>query len=102
MLQYEYNIVTALVLRWKSKHCAREDAREVRKEITVTEKVKVIARGAGTSLSGGALPSPDAVVVGLARLNRILDIDPLARTATVEPGVRNLAISEAAAVQPGR
>jgi len=58
--------------------------------------IPVIARGAGTGLSGGALPSPDAVLLSLARLNNILDIDPLNRTARVQPGVRNLAISEAA------
>ena len=61
------------------------------------QKVPVIARGAGTGLSGGATPRPDAVVLSLARLNRILSVDPLARTARVQPGVRNLAISEAAA-----
>jgi len=60
-------------------------------------QVPVIARGAGTGLSGGATPRPDAVVLSLARLNRILAVDPLARTARVQPGVRNLAISEAAA-----
>jgi len=59
--------------------------------------VPVVARGAGTGLSGGALPLADGVVLSLARLNRILDLDPVARTARVEPGVRNLAISEAAA-----
>ncbi len=57
----------------------------------------VIARGAGTGLSGGATPRQDAVLLSLARLNRILSVDPLARTARVQPGVRNLAISEAAA-----
>ncbi|HEV7136195.1 MAG TPA: FAD-linked oxidase C-terminal domain-containing protein [Steroidobacteraceae bacterium] len=60
-------------------------------------KVPVIARGAGTGLSGGATPRPDAVLLSLARLNRIIGLDPLARTARVQPGVRNLAISEAAA-----
>jgi len=59
--------------------------------------VPVVARGAGTSLSGGALPAADGVVLSLAKLRRIVAIDPLARTAIVEPGVRNLAISEAAA-----
>jgi glycolate oxidase len=57
----------------------------------------VVARGAGTGLSGGALPDRQGVVLSLAKLQRILAIDPLARTATVQPGVRNLAISEAAA-----
>jgi len=60
-------------------------------------RVPVVARGAGTSLSGGALPAADGVLLSLAKLRRIVAIDPLARTAIVEPGVRNLAISEAAA-----
>ncbi|MDE2089440.1 MAG: FAD-binding protein [Gammaproteobacteria bacterium] len=60
-------------------------------------RVPVVARGAGTSLSGGALPRADGVLLSLARLNRILEIDPVNRCARVQPGVRNLAISEAAA-----
>lgn len=60
-------------------------------------EVPVVARGAGTGLSGGAMPHAAGVVLSLARLNRILHLDPHARTARVEPGVRNLAISEAAA-----
>ncbi len=60
-------------------------------------RVPVVARGAGTSLSGGALPDPTGVVLSLARFKRILAVDPLTRTAIVQPGVRNLAISEAAA-----
>jgi glycolate oxidase len=60
-------------------------------------RVPVVARGAGTGLSGGTLPHPDGVLLSLARFNRILAIDPLARTAVVQPGVRNLAISEAVA-----
>ncbi len=59
--------------------------------------VPVVARGAGTGLSGGALPDPMGVTLSLSRLNRVVHVDPLARTATVECGVRNLAISEAAA-----
>jgi glycolate oxidase len=59
--------------------------------------VPVVARGAGTSLSGGALPDKDGVLLSLAKFNRILSVDPLARTAVVQPGVRNLAITEAAA-----
>ena len=58
-------------------------------------QVPVVARGTGTGLSGGALPLADGVVLSLARLNAILDIDPEKRTARVQPGVRNLAISEA-------
>ncbi len=59
-------------------------------------KVPVVARGAGTGLSGGALPRADGLLLSLARLKSILAIDPIARTARVQPGVRNLAISEAA------
>jgi len=59
-------------------------------------RVPVVARGAGTSLSGGALPDPSGVVLSLAKFKRILAIDAVARTAVVQPGVRNLAISEAA------
>jgi len=59
--------------------------------------VKVVARGAGTSLSGGALPAGDAVVIGLSRMNRVLDVNLLDRTATVEAGITNLGISNAVA-----
>jgi len=59
--------------------------------------VPVVARGAGTSLSGGAMPHAAGVVLSLARFNRILALDPAGRVARVQPGVRNLAISEAAA-----
>ena len=60
-------------------------------------RVPVVARGAGTGLSGGALPNADGVLLILARFKSILDIDARNRTARVQPGVRNLAISEAAA-----
>jgi len=56
-----------------------------------------VARGAGTGLSGGAMPHTLGVTLSLAKFNRILRIDPLAQTAVVQAGVRNLAISEAAA-----
>ena len=59
--------------------------------------VPVVARGAGTGLSGGALPHRMGVTLSLAKFNRIVRVDPLARTAVVQCGVRNLAISEAAA-----
>jgi glycolate oxidase len=59
-------------------------------------KVPVVPRGAGTGLSGSALPHHAGVLLSLAKLNRILSLDARARTATVQPGVRNLAISEAA------
>ncbi|MDB5925775.1 MAG: hypothetical protein JWN13_4711 [Betaproteobacteria bacterium] len=61
------------------------------------KRVPVVARGAGTGLSGGALPLGNGVLLSLAKLMRILEIDTEARTARVQPGVRNLAISEAAA-----
>ncbi|WP_409525123.1 glycolate oxidase subunit GlcD [Nitrincola sp. MINF-07-Sa-05] len=61
-------------------------------------QVPVVARGAGTGLSGGALPLEKGVLLVMARFNRILEIDPQARCARVQPGVRNLAISEAASV----
>ena len=60
-------------------------------------RVPVVARGAGTGLSGGATPVKHGVVLSLAKFMRILDIDPASRTARVQPGVRNLAISEAVA-----
>ena len=60
-------------------------------------QVPVVARGAGTGLSGGAMPHAEGVTLSLARFNRILKVDPASRTATVQCGVRNLAISEAAA-----
>jgi glycolate oxidase len=59
--------------------------------------VPLVARGAGTGLSGGAMPHGAGVLLSLARFDRILGIDPVARTARVQPGVRNLAVSEAAA-----
>jgi len=60
-------------------------------------EVPVVARGAGTGLSGGATPHRDGLTLSLARFSRILKIDPRERTAIVQCGVRNLAISEAAA-----
>jgi glycolate oxidase len=60
-------------------------------------KVPVVARGAGTGLSGGAMPHAMGVTLSLAKFNKILAVDPNSRTAVVQCGVRNLAISEAAA-----
>jgi glycolate oxidase len=59
--------------------------------------VPVVARGAGTGLCAGAMPHAEGILLVLSKLDRILDIDPLARTARVQPGVSNLSISEAAA-----
>lgn len=58
--------------------------------------VPVVARGAGTGLSGGALPHEEGILLGLARFNRILEVDAAHGIARLQPGVRNLAISEAA------
>src|SRR5579862_5805864 len=60
-------------------------------------RVPLVARGAGTGLSGGATPHAQGVLLSCARMNRILEIDPLGRSARVEPGVPNLRVSEAAA-----
>ena len=60
-------------------------------------KIPVVARGSGTGLSGGALPHADGVLLSLAKFNQIISIDPLNRTARVQPGVTNLSISGAAA-----
>jgi glycolate oxidase len=59
------------------------------------EGVKVVPRGAGTSLSGGALPLGDGVLLGMAKFNRVREIDFANRVAVVEPGVTNLAVSQA-------
>ncbi|MFC3124039.1 FAD-linked oxidase C-terminal domain-containing protein [Pseudoroseomonas globiformis] len=61
------------------------------------EGIRVVPRGAGTSLSGGALPLADAVVIGLMRMNRILEVDYENRLAVVEAGVTNLGITQAVA-----
>src|SRR5215218_5094822 len=76
-----------------------ENEEQVRRILEVCHRMRVpvVARGAGTGLSGGALPMGDGVLLSLAKLMRILEIDPAARTARVQPGVRNLAISEAVA-----
>jgi glycolate oxidase len=66
-------------------------------EVCRALSVPLVPRGAGTGLSGGARPLRDGVLLGLAKLNRILRVDPDNRVAVVEPGVRNLSISEAAA-----
>ena len=60
-------------------------------------QVKVVARGSGTSLSGGALPLEDSVIIGLGKFNKIIDIDYGNRCVVTQPGVSNLAISEAVA-----
>ena len=75
-------------------HTVEEVQRVMR--ICHKHKTPVVARGTGTGLSGGALPLADGVVLSLAKLKSIHDIDPVNRTARIQTGVRNLAISEAA------
>ena len=79
--------------------CLPETVEQVQAVLQVCHRhdVPVVARGAGTGLSGGALPLAHGVLLSLAKFNRILAIDPANRLARVEPGVRNLAVSEAAA-----
>jgi glycolate oxidase len=60
-------------------------------------KVPFVARGSGTGLSGGALPSETGVLIVMSRMRAVLEIDPVSRRAVVEPGVTNLAVSKAAA-----
>ncbi|MBI2779616.1 MAG: FAD-binding protein [Gammaproteobacteria bacterium] len=79
--------------------CLPETVEQVRAVLRVCHdtNVPVVARGAGTGLSGGALPLANGVVLSLAKFMRILEVDPANRIARVQPGVRNLAISQAAA-----
>ena len=79
--------------------CLPETETQVQAVLKVCHQlqVPVVARGAGTGLSGGAMPHALGVTLSLARFNRILDLNPESRTAVVQCGVRNLAISEAAA-----
>jgi glycolate oxidase len=76
-----------------------ETAEQVREVLRICHalQVPVVARGSGTGLCAGAMPHPDGLLLGLSKLDRIVEIDPLARTARVQPGVTNLSISEAAA-----
>ena len=73
---------------------ANEEEVSAAVQLCAAAEVPIVARGAGTGLSGGAMPHAEGVVLSLAKLARILDIDPASRTAVVQPGVRNLAISE--------
>jgi len=73
-----------------------QSVEEVQRILAVANETstKVVARGSGTGLSGGATPLGDGILLSLAKFNRIVGVDPLARTARVQPGVRNLRISE--------
>jgi glycolate oxidase len=87
-----YRVVPELVL-------LPRDTAQVAAAVQVCARhgVPFVARGAGTGLSGGALPVADGVVISLARLKRVLEVDPVDRRAVVEPGVTNLEITAAAA-----
>lgn len=76
-----------------------ENILQIKQVLKICNKTKtpVVTRGAGTGLSGGAMPIEKSIVLGLSKLNKIKNICPKTQTATVEPGVRNLAISEAVA-----
>jgi glycolate oxidase len=76
-----------------------QTAEEVQRVLVTCSRLKVpvVARGSGTGLSGGATPHPGGVLLSLARMNRVLEIDPVNRLARLEPGVPNLKVSAAAA-----
>ncbi|MCP4233953.1 MAG: FAD-binding protein, partial [Aestuariibacter sp.] len=76
-----------------------ETVQQVQQVVTLCDqrRIPIVSRGAGTGLSGGALPHEDGIVLSLSKMKRILNIDALARTVVVEAGVRNLAVSEAVA-----
>ena len=63
------------------------------------QRIKVVPRGAGTSLSGGALPAEDAVVIAITRMNRVLGVDFVNRTISVETGITNLSVTEAVSAE---
>jgi glycolate oxidase len=75
-----------------------ENETQVRAVVQVCRElgVPVVSRGAGTGISGGAIPRRDGVLLVLSKMKRVIEIDPLARLAVVEPGVRNLYVSECA------
>jgi glycolate oxidase len=87
-----YRVVPGLVLL---PHTAEQVTSAVR--VCAAHGIPFVARGAGTGLSGGALPVADGVVISLQRLRRVLEVDPVDRRAVLEPGVTNLDITRAAA-----
>jgi len=78
--------------------CLPETVEQVQAVLRLCQRLQipVVPRGAGTGLSGGALPHAQGLLLGLAKLDKIIEIDPRNRCAVVQPGVRNLALSEAA------
>jgi glycolate oxidase len=95
---YESDGLTAYRARPRAVVIA-ESADEVVRTVRACHAARVpfMARGSGTSLSGGAVPIEDGIVIALNRMNRVLRLDPDARVAVVEPGVVNLAVTTAAA-----
>jgi len=95
---YESDALTSFRARPKAVVIAASQA-EVVQTVRLCHQFEVpfVARGSGTSLSGGSLPCPEGIVIALNRLNRILRLDPEERLAVVEPGVVNLEVSRAAA-----
>ena len=95
---YESDALTAFAARPEAVVLAdsREEVIELVR-LCHREGVPFVARGSGTSLSGGSLPVEGGIVIGLNRLNRVLAVDPDERTAVVEPGVINQAVTRAAA-----
>ncbi|MGE0300758.1 MAG: FAD-linked oxidase C-terminal domain-containing protein [Pseudonocardia sp.] len=87
-----YRVVPSLVLLPRTPEAVAAAVR-----VCARAGVAFVARGAGTGLSGGALPVADGVVISLQRLRSIVEVDPVNRRAVVEPGVTNLDISRAAA-----
>ncbi|MFQ5613846.1 MAG: FAD-binding oxidoreductase [Anaerolineae bacterium] len=95
---YESDALTAFKARPRAVVLA-ESQEEVIETVRLCYRAEVpfVARGSGTSLSGGSLPLEDGIVIALNRLNRIIRLDPRERIAVVEPGVVNLNVSRAAA-----
>jgi glycolate oxidase len=89
-----HRVVPGLVVLPTSTEEVQEAVR-----LCVREGVPFVARGAGTGLSGGALPVAEGIVVSLARMNRVLSVDLEAGRVTVQPGVTNLAVTEAVAAE---
>lgn len=97
LVPFESDGLTAFRARPRAVVLA-ESADEVIETVRLCHRAQVpfVARGSGTSLSGGAVPNADGIVIALNRLNRILEIDPVDRVAVVQPGVFNLDVSFAA------
>jgi glycolate oxidase len=95
---YESDALTAFRAR-PSAVVLAETQQEVIETVRLCHRYRTpfVARGSGTSLSGGSLPVADGIVIALNRLSRILNVDAITRTAVVEPGVINLDVSKAAA-----